>query len=428
MKFQRPRGTNDLTPEQSPLWRYLRHLFEQISTQFGYVGVDTPVFERTELFTRTVGEDTDVVAKEMYTFADRKGRSLSLRPEATAGVVRLVVENSLLASGGTHRLCYWGPMFRYDRPQAGRYRQFHQLGVEAFGTGGAALDAETIELFVTLLREVGLSDLKVTLGSVGDDACRPGYIEILRKFLAGKGDVLCKTCLTRTGSNPLRVFDCKVPGCREAIADAPKILDHLCDDCRTHMDHVGELLQTAGISVEIDPSLVRGLDYYTRTVYEVHYPSLGAQSALGGGGRYDGLVEQCGGPATPAVGFSAGIERLILAIQSEGTLSEKDWKSRGAYLCLMCAGAEAAGGRIAAHLREAMPVEVDYTGRGLKAQLKTANNRGARFAILLGEDEIANRTATLKDLDSGEQKVLSEEQLLTLIKTWIAGETRQSGL
>jgi len=422
MKYQRPRGTNDLTPDRSPLWRRLRHVYEEVAAQFGYAEVDPPVFESTELFARAVGEDTDVVSKEMYTFADRKGRSLSLRPEGTAGVVRMVIENGLLDAGGILRLAYWGPMFRYDRPQAGRYRQFHQFGVEALGEGGPALDAELVELLVAVLRAAGLGELRVDLGSVGDRCCRPAYVERLREALADMDDRLCPTCRERRVTNPLRVFDCKEAGCRAALAGAPRMLDHLCDDCRAHLERVEALLSDQDIAFRRDRDMVRGLDYYTRTVFEVHYPALGAQSALGGGGRYDHLVEDCGGPPTPAVGFSAGIERLLWVIEKEGTLDAGDRRSHGAYLSLMTPAAETHAARIAARLRRAIPVEVDFTGRSLKAQLKTANLRGARFAIILGPDEIDARTATLKDLDSGVQKTLPESDLLELIQAWLAGE------
>jgi len=334
----------------------------------------------------------------------------------------MVLENSLLGRGGLLRLAYWGPMFRYDRPQAGRYRQFHQLGVEVFGHGGAALDAEVIELQVRMLRELGLDELRVDLGSVGDDCCRPAYLDKLRASLGNLDAKLCPTCRDRRESNPMRVFDCKVEGCREALRSAPRMLNELCEDCEAHLARVESLLESQGIAYRRDAELVRGLDYYTRTVFEVHYPALGAQSALGGGGRYDHLVEQCGGPATPAVGFSAGIERLVLTVREEKSLDSAEWRSRGAYLCLMSEAAEPAAARIASRLRHATPVEVDYTGRGLKAQLKSAHARGARFAVILGEDEIADQAATLKDLDSGEQKTLPEEQMLALIQGWLTDE------
>jgi histidyl-tRNA synthetase len=422
MKYQRPRGTNDLTPAESPLWRYLRGLFERTSQQFGYVEVAPPIFERTELFSRSVGAETDIVEKEMYTFQDKKGRSLTLRPEGTAGVVRLVLENGLLSGGGTPRLAYWGPMFRYDRPQAGRYRQFHQLGIEAFGHDSPAYDAEVIDLFVSLLQEMGLSELRVDIGSVGDRCCRPAYLDILREHLRKLGDRLCATCRKRAEENPMRVFDCKVPACQTALEGAPVVLDHLCGDCAAHLERVESLLTVRGIDFRRDRGLVRGLDYYTRTVFEVHYPALGAQSALGGGGRYDRLVEDCGGPPTPAVGFSAGIERLVWAIGEEKSIAPSVWESRGAYLCLMSADAEKAAARIAGRLRRIIPVEVDFTGRGLKAQLKGANRVHARFAVILGDDELAAEAATLKDLDSGEQKTLPEERLSDLLEVLINSE------
>jgi len=417
MKIQRPRGTNDLTPEKSPLWRFLHRGFLDTCDRFAYGQVDTPLFERSELFTRAVGEETDVVSKEMYTFEDRKGRSMSLRPEGTAGVARMVLENGMMRSGGSLRLGYWGPMFRYDRPQAGRYRQFHQFGVEALGGASPALDAEVITLLVEVLGHVGFQDTEVKLGSVGDECCRPAYLKnVLQPVLRSLGDRLCATCRGRAETNPMRVFDCKVDGCIEALADAPRPMDHLCESCMRHQSRVEELLTEAKIPFRRASALVRGLDYYTRTVFEVHYPSLGAQSALGGGGRYDRLIEQLGGPPTPAVGFSAGIERILLAVEAEKTVDPAELGSRGAYMVLLDDAGEAAAARVAASLREIIPVEVDYTGRGMKAQLKTSNARGVRFALILGEDELAKASVTVKDLDSGEQVTLPESELKEFIK------------
>ncbi len=417
MKVQRPRGTNDLTPERSPLWRFLQRGFLATCDRYGYAQVDPPIFERTELFTRAVGQETDVVSKEMYTFEDRKGRSMSLRPEGTAGVVRMVLENGMMRAGGSLRLGYWGPMFRYDRPQAGRYRQFHQFGVEALGSASPAMDAESIGLLVETLGHVGFAETEVELGSVGDECCRPDYLKnVLQPALRELGEKLCGTCRERTETNPMRVFDCKVAGCVEALAEAPRPMDHLCGDCMAHQQRVEELLAEAKIPFSRNKALVRGLDYYTRTVFEVHYPALGAQSALGGGGRYDRLMEQLGGPSTPAVGFSAGIERILLAVEAEKTVDASELGSRGAYLVLMDAEGAAAAARVAASLRELMPVEVDYTGRSMKAQLKSSNSRGVRFALILGEDELAKASVTVKDLDSGEQVTLPESELKEFIK------------
>jgi len=417
MKIQRPRGTNDITPCRSPLMRFLHRSFLDVCDRYGFAQVDTPIFERTELFTRAVGEETDVVSKEMYTFEDRKGRSMSLRPEGTAGVVRMVLENSMMHGGGNLRLGYWGPMFRYDRPQAGRYRQFHQFGVEALGSASPAMDAEVIGLLVEVLGHVGFADTEVELGSVGDDCCRPDYLEkVLKPVLKDLGDQLCATCRDRAETNPMRVFDCKVESCKTALADAPRPMDHLCDDCMAHQERVEELLTEAKIPFKRDKALVRGLDYYTRTVFEVHYPALGAQSALGGGGRYDRLMEQLGGKATPAVVFSAGIERILIAVETEKTVEAADLGSRGAYLVLLDENGEAAATRVATSLRELIPVEIDFSGRGMKAQLKTSNAKGVRFALILGEDELAKLAVTVKDLDSGEQVTLPESELKEFIK------------
>ncbi len=416
MKIQRPRGTNDVTPCRSPLMRFLQRGFMRVCDRYGYAQVDPPIFERTELFTRAVGEETDVVSKEMYTFQDRKGRSMSLRPEGTAGVVRMILENGLMHGGGNLRLGYWGPMFRYDRPQAGRYRQFHQFGVEALGSASPAMDAEVIGLLVEVLGHVGFADTEVEIGSVGDLCCRPNFLDnVLGPVLAELGDRLCATCQERAKTNPMRVFDCKVPSCREALEDAPRPMDHLCDDCGAHQERLEELLGEARIPFKRNKALVRGLDYYTRTVFEVHYPALGAQSALGGGGRYDRLMEQLGGPATPAVGFSAGIERILIAVEQEKTVEASELTSRGAYLVLLDSKGEAAASRIAGNLREIIPVEVDFSGRSMKSQLKTSNASGSRFALILGEDELAKAAVTVKDLDSGEQVTLPETELKEFI-------------
>ncbi|MDP6418070.1 MAG: histidine--tRNA ligase [Candidatus Krumholzibacteria bacterium] len=417
MNFQRPRGTRDLTPDRSSLWRHLRSTFERVGDRYAYVQVDTPVFERTGLFSRSVGEDTDVVSKEMYSFLDRKGRELSLRPEGTAPVVRMVLENGLLGPGGILRLSYLGPMFRYDRPQAGRYRQFSQFGVEAFGSTAPALDAEVIGIFVDTLRELGLKKPVVELGSVGDDCCRPDYLEkVLRPALQDLGDQLCATCRDRAASNPMRVFDCKIASCQEALQSAPRPLHSLCGDCASHQEELESLLEKMGIDYHRNHSLVRGLDYYTRTVFEVHDSSLGAQSALGGGGRYDRLVEQLGGAPTPAVGFSSGIDRLELLLQELNRENPPAPRS-GAYLVLLCPRGEATAERYARMLRDLFPVEIDWTARGMKAQLKTANAREARFALILGEDELEKKVLTVKDLDSGEQVTLAEEDLMDFLRT-----------
>jgi histidyl-tRNA synthetase len=279
------------------------------------------------------------------------------------------------------------------------------------------MDAETIALLVEVLRHVGFADTEVMLGSVGDACCRPAYLdEVLRPALLDLGDQLCETCRTRTKTNPMRVFDCKVKDCIKVLADAPRPMDHLCEECDAHQTRVEELLRDANIPFRRESALVRGLDYYTRTVFEVHYPALGAQSALGGGGRYDRLVGQLGGPSTPAVGFSAGIERILLAVEAEKTVDSSELKGRGAYLVLLDAQGEAAASRVAASLRELIPVEVDYSGRSMKAQLKTSNARGVRFALILGDEELAKASVTVKDLDSGEQVTLPELELKEFIR------------
>jgi len=366
---------------------------------YGYAEIRTPMFEDTELFVRGVGTGTDIVAKEMYTFNDRKGRSLTLRPEGTAPVVRAWLENNLGAEPGVCRLQYLGPMFRYDRPQAGRYREFFQVGGEAIGSAVPELDVEIIDVMMTMLGELGLRDLAVEINSVGHPGCRAVYERTLAAALVVTADELCDTCRERARTNPLRVFDCKSPSCRRVIERLPLLRDSLCADCKAHHAAVLAGLDALGISYRENPRLVRGLDYYTRTAFEVHYPPLGAQSALGGGGRYDGLVEACGGPPTPAVGFSSGIERVLVALESQPATA-------GAPRIWIAPLGDAARRQalvLARDLRRVATTEVDLSSRALKAQLRSADRAGARIAVLLGDAELDARAATVRDLRSGEQ-------------------------
>jgi histidyl-tRNA synthetase len=404
MKFQGPRGTQDILPEAAPGWQALEQRAREVSARHGYREIRTPIFEATELFLRGVGETTDIVTKEMYTFADKKGRSLTLRPEGTAGVMRSLVEHGLAQAGRIHRLWYLGPMFRYDRPQAGRYRQFHQWGAECVGTENPNADVEIILLLVDYLASFGLANTKVLLNSVGHAGCRPAYAEKLRAYLAPFKDTLCADCQQRFEKNPLRVLDCKVPHDKSVAQGIPSILDSLCDDCRTHFDAVRSGLDALGVAYELDPKLVRGLDYYTRTAFEVHDLARGAQSALGGGGRYDGLVEDIGGPSVPGVGFSAGIERILLALAEQGKVPAAP--EGGAFVARMGGAAvETAALALVRTLRRTLPVTFDFeSAKSLGAQLKQADKVGARWAVILGEDELAAGEATVKDLKAGAQE------------------------
>lgn len=402
MPFQRPRGTQDLLPDAAARWRAVTESMRRDLEAFGYGEVRTPLFEETELFIRGVGTGTDIVSKEMYTFQDRKGRSLTLRPEGTAPVVRAFLENNLGAEPGVQRLYYLGPMYRYDRPQAGRYREFFQVGAEAIGSALPELDVECIDLMMTMLRQLGLHDLTVEINSVGHPGCRAEYEVRLRDALAQHHDALCPTCQERARTNPLRVFDCKNDACRAIVAQLPLLREALCDDCRAHHAGVRDGLEALGVAYTENPRLVRGLDYYTRTAFEVHYPPLGAQSALGGGGRYDGLVEACGGPPTPAVGFSAGIERVLVALAAAPDAAAAGLRA-GVWVAPLGAAARRQALVLARRLRAVAPTVVDLTGRSLKAQLRGADRTGSSVVVLLGDDELARGEAQVRDLRRGTQ-------------------------
>jgi histidyl-tRNA synthetase len=420
-RFQAMRGTRDILPGEIGAWQALEETAHRLSSRYGYREIRTPLFEATELFARGVGEATDIVRKEMYTFADRKGRSLTLRPEGTAGVARALIESGAAQPGQVHKLYYLGPMFRYDRPQAGRYRQFHQWGAEVVGTPSPAADVETILLLVDFLAELGLRELEVKVNSVGDAVCRPRFQERLREALAPDRDELCADCRERLEKNPLRVFDCKVPGCRAVVRDLPSMLDALCDACRAHFDAVRAGLETAGVRHAIDPGLVRGLDYYTRSAYEVHHGRLGAQSAVGGGGRYDGLIQLLGGPDVPAVGFSLGIERTLLALAEEDRTPGADEPS---VFVVRGAGLADEAARLVRALRRRFVVHIDFEERSFGAQLKQADRLGARIAVILGEDEARAGELTVKTLATGEQRRVPRAAL----EETIAGLLRESSL
>ncbi len=413
MSLAAPRGTQDILPERTPAWEFVESAFRHVLVRYGFAEIRTPVFESTELFLRGVGEATDIVQKEMYTFTDRKGRSLTLRPEGTASVARAYVEHKLYAGPKPWKVYYLGPMFRYERPQAGRYRQHQQIGAELLGSESPAADFEMISLFTRLLGSVGLTGLSVLVNSVGDAACRPAYTEALRGYLREREDRLCPDCRRRVEMNPLRVLDCKVPGCREVARDIPSIQDHLCDACRAHQDTVLALLTEAGIEHRVDDRLVRGLDYYTRTVFEMQHGGLGAQNAVGGGGRYDRLVEEVGGPDTPGVGFSTGVERILLALEAEGApLPERPRPQ----VTVVIAGGETerrVGLLLAHRLRERFRTEVDLVDRSLGSQMKAANRSGTRTVVVVGEGELASGRWTVKDMVSGEQTEVADAALAT---------------
>ena len=391
------------------MWRVAEKAAADVARRFGYGEIVTPLIEHAELIER-VGEDTDAVAKELYRFEDRGGRKLALRPEATAGVVRAYFEGHLNQEPQPARLFLTGPMFRYNRPQKGRYRQFFQFDVEAIGAESPALDAEVIEVAVTWLRELGLSELRLDLNSIGDGKCRPAYLDLLRAYYRPFKDQLHGECQRRLETNPLLLLDCKVPQCQPFKANAPRVTDHLCEECAAAWAAVRRLLDAAGIEYRHDPYLVRGLDYYTRTVFEI-YPARGAgsQDALAGGGRYDGLAQAEGWPSTPAVGFASGLDRVIEMVEASG--AEVIPAPIAEVVVLADSGLEVAAADVARICRAVRSVAVDYEAKSLKAKMRSANKLGARWVVLLTATEAERRVAQLKEMASGDQAEVAWDEL-----------------
>jgi histidyl-tRNA synthetase len=405
-----PRGTRDILPAEAERWSYVERKAAEICRLFGFAEIRTPVFEHTELFLRGVGEATDIVAKEMYTFKDRGGRSVTLRPEGTAPVVRAFLEHGLAAEAQPLKVYYLGPMFRYDRPQAGRYRQFHQFGAEVFGSGDPTVDAEVMLLALTFFRSLGLTGFSLHINSVGCPACREDMRDRLRERLAGGLAQFCPDCVERYGKNPLRILDCKVEKCRELTKDAPVMTESLCEACAGHFLEVREALSALGEQYVVDSRLVRGLDYYTRTAFEIVSSGSGKQS-LCGGGRYDHLLKQIGGPDLPGIGFAVGMERTLLAMEAAG-IAPPAAVSPDVYV----ATAGSVPGREALktvmELRlNGMSADKDYLGRGLRAQLKAADRKGAKLLVILGDEELAGGQAVVRDMQSGTQETVSRAEL-----------------
>ncbi|MBQ6006038.1 MAG: histidine--tRNA ligase [Selenomonadaceae bacterium] len=405
-----PRGTKDILPDQINAWQWLENKIRELCEIYGYEEIRTPTFEHTELFRRGIGEGTDVVEKEMYTFTDRGDRSITLRPENTASIVRAYLQNKLYANAGLTKLFYIGSMFRYDRPQAGRLREFHQFGVEAIGEKNPAVDAEIILLAWEFLKSLGLNDLKLKINTVGCPKCRPIYRRKLTEYFTEEADELCGDCRRRLEKNPLRILDCKIDGSKDFMEDAPKIETCLCDECREHFNDVKKFLTAAGVEFEVNPRLVRGLDYYTKTAFEIQYAPLGAQSAVAGGGRYDWLIREIGGEDTPAVGFAAGLERILLALELQGLVPASD-KKIAAFMVANGAAAEIYAFKILSDLRRKnISAAMDFGKKSMKAQMKAASKSGAKFALIVGEDEVATSTVTVKNLEtSAQEKVPVEE-------------------
>ncbi|WP_428268240.1 histidine--tRNA ligase [Haliangium sp.] len=411
-----PRGMNDLLPPDSSKWVYFEHACRSLFERFGYLEVRTPVVESTELFARGIGEATDIVEKEMYTFPDRKGRSLTMRPEMTAGCARAYIEHAVHKREPVTRWFYCGPMFRYERMQTGRYRQFYQVGAEAFGSAEPSVDAEQIAMCYALYSQLGVPDLDVAINSVGTGDDRERYRRSLLAFLTPHRDELCADCQRRLDTNPLRILDCKVSSCRLIVVDAPSVLDDLGDDSRAHFEKVRAHLDDFGIEYRVDPRIVRGLDYYTGTVFEILGASdaLGTQSTLVGGGRYDTLVEGLGGPVTPAVGFALGVERAILSLPGD---ADEYVAAPLAFLAAHGDQARARAMAMAYTLRVAgLRIEVDHRGVGLKAQFKRADKLKARFVVTLGEDELASGQVKLRDMNRGQETPVALAELEAALK------------
>ncbi|MBQ7559322.1 MAG: histidine--tRNA ligase [Synergistaceae bacterium] len=400
-----PRGTRDILPAESWKWSYIINTASQTMRDFGFSEIHLPIFEHTELFSRGVGETTDIVEKEMYTFEDRGGRSITLRPEATAGVMRAAIENNLCVQGASAKLWNWGPMFRHERPQKGRYRQFYQIDAECLGIAGAMADVEVIALSIEIFRRLGLKNLEVVINSVGCEKCRPVYRQKLIEYFDSHKDELCETCLTRLERNPLRILDCKNPSCGHVADGAPDIYDSLCDECKEHFAEVRAGLERLGFTYTLNKRLVRGLDYYTKTAYEILSGALGAQNAVAGGGRYDNLSSAVGGAKIPGVGFACGLDRVMLVMEEQGCDFGEMPKTE-VYVAALDDDARGAAQILTYELRKnKIASACDTAGKSFKAQMKIAG--ACKFACIIGADEIANNAVSIKDMRSGSQVNIS---------------------
>lgn len=416
MLTRAPRGTNDIMPSDSVKWRYIEDTIARISKNYGFHEIRTPVFEHTELFERGVGDTTDVVQKEMYTFSDKGGRSITLRPEGTAGAARAFLERNLYAGPLPAKLYYNISCYRYEKPQAGRLREFHQFGAECYGAESPAADAELIMLAESVLKALGIPGLKLNINSIGCPVCRANYNNALREYFSRCYDELCDTCKSRFEKNPLRILDCKSPVCKKLCEGAPMLLDYICGECSEHFEGLKKYLDASRIEYNVDPTIVRGLDYYTKTVFEFKTSLPGTQGTVCGGGRYDGLIEEIGGSHTPAIGFAMGIERIILAMEAANSMPPLD-ESPELFVATVGEEAEIYSLSLIKSLREAgLGVARDYNGRSLKAQMKYADKLGAKYTVVLGETEIAEKKARLKNMTTGEEKETCFCDIATAIK------------
>lgn len=412
MFTQVPKGTQDILPEDISKWYHIENIIKEILNKYGYKEIRTPFFEYTDLFVRGIGESTDIVTKEMFTFSDRKGRSLTLRPEGTAPVIRAYLENNMDRISKVTKLFYLGPMFRCEKPQAGRFRQFNQFGIEVIGTKSSAADAEVILTVLEIYGKLGLKNLEILINSVGCKKCRVDYVQKLKEYLKGKKNFLCSECKERYSKNPLRVLDCKRDSCKKIIEPAPMITRNLCQECESHFTEVKKFLNDQKIVFHEDPRLVRGLDYYTKTAFEIISGGLGAQNAIGGGGRYDDLVEELGGKYTPAVGFAAGIERMIIAMDQQ----KVEWpveKRLDIFVIKVDEKNKDTAFRLLQEIRNAsLSADMDYSGGSLKSQMRIANKIGARYTVIVGEEELSKNRVILRNMQTKEQKEVKIDNLI----------------
>ncbi len=405
MDYKAPKGTRDITGENSYKWQYVEEKIREICRVNGFLEIRTPIFEHTELFLRGVGDTTDVVQKEMYTFEDKGGRSITLRPEGTAGVVRSFIESGRAGGAQPTKLYYLSaPIFRYENPQAGRLRQHHQFGVEMFGAKDASADAEVIMLALNLLNKLGINKLALNINSIGCPNCRPAYNEKLVEYFTNSSESLCKTCNDRLGKNPLRILDCKVETCHEIALGAPIISDNLCEECEEHMQTLKNYFDRLGIDYSVNPYIVRGLDYYTKTVFEIISDEIGAQGTVCGGGRYDGLIKQLGGPVMPGVGFGLGVERLLMVMDSAGAqIPAKE--APKLFICTMGDAARYRAFEIISGLRaQGISCDMDHAKRSMKAQFKYADKLGAQYVLTIGDSELESDSAKLRNMNNSEEK------------------------
>lgn len=421
MNIKAPKGTQDIMPEEVYKWHFLENKLREICEKFGYRELRTPTFEHTELFKRGVGETTDVVQKEMYTFEDKKGRSITLKPEGTAPVVRSFVESSMASNPQPTKLYYITPCFRYEKPQAGRLREFHQFGVEAFGSSEPTIDAEIMILADRVFREFGIKDVLLNINSIGCPTCRAKYQEILKAFLSEKKDKLCQTCQERFDKNPMRILDCKVETCQNEIEGAPLMLDYICEECQNHFEEVKDYLNAANINFEVNPKIVRGLDYYTKTAFEFVSHNIGAQGTVCGGGRYDGLVEQIGGPKVSGIGFGMGLERLLLVLENSGFEIPKPNNCQVFFVSLGEAARKTVFKMVQEMREENISADMDHLARSAKAQFKYSNKLGSQFNITIGDTELEKEMAMVKNMETGQQEEIAFNQLTGYIQNLIRG-------